>query len=381
MNYKELISSAVSITDECGENLEDDASFQNFFFEAEGTPEKFDGQNTIPAEPPEWRTIKKSALEYISKTRDIKLISILAQSVLNTEGVTKFSECLTGLAELVETQWQEVFPPLDEDDGDPLERISALGHLTDKSFVLDILKTSPLAISKVAGKVSLRVIERSKDHAIEKEESDLEPSQIKGIFGDTEQDELVATFEAIKDSIAALTKINNVFVEQAGNNYSVSFDKTIEILTHIEKSLEEYADLHTQVDDEKLEAIEETGSDKMISSPSNSGQSQQNQLSFNDTNSKLTSRRDVDRCFELICKYYEEYEPSSPIPVLMSRAKKFVHMDFLDIIENISPESLTAIMKLGGLSEEDRKKDSSNNQEAKSNSAPAKSTKSVTSDW
>ncbi|WP_448213871.1 type VI secretion system protein TssA [Colwellia sp. MEBiC06753] len=379
MDYKDLFSSVVPGNNGCGENLEDDASFQNFFFEAEGTPEKFDGQNTIPAEPPEWRNVKKSAIEFCAKTRDLKLLSILTQAVLNTEGILKFSECLTGLSLLIQNQWQALYPPLDEDDGDPMERISALGHLTDKSFILDILKNTPLVTSKVAGSVTLRVIERSKDSSLKPEDNDLEPSQIRGIFSDADKEATNDTYLAIQAALTAVIDISETFIREAGNNYAVNFDPLSDVLTHIKIALEDNADLMQETSVEMTTTTDENTSSTI--SISNTTQSSQNQLSFNIANSQLTSRQDVDKCFELICQYYKEYEPSSPIPVLISRAKKFVHMDFLDIIEDLSPEALAEIMKLGGISESDRKKTDDGQSNIEQAKAAESSTTSVTSDW
>jgi type VI secretion system protein ImpA len=154
MDYDQLITKVVNAANECGSNLEDDSSFQNFFFEAEGTPERFDVQSTVPAEHPDWRAIKKQALLFLDKTRDIKLFSVLAQSVLNTEGIIKFEQSLNGIAQLLSNHWVAVYPSLDEDedDGDPLERISALGHLSDNSFIINVLKDASITKSKVLAK-------------------------------------------------------------------------------------------------------------------------------------------------------------------------------------------------------------------------------------
>jgi type VI secretion system protein ImpA len=113
MDYDQEISADLSGDAVCGVNLEDDSGFQNFFFEAQGTPERFDGQSTVPAEPPEWRAVKKQALEYFKSTKDLKLAGILTQAVLNTEGIVKFEQCLNGILELVQNKWSDVFPPLD----------------------------------------------------------------------------------------------------------------------------------------------------------------------------------------------------------------------------------------------------------------------------
>jgi type VI secretion system protein ImpA len=54
----------------------------------------------------------------------------------------------------------------------------------------------------------------------------------------------------------------------------------------------------------------------------------------------------------MILDYYQEFEPSSPIPILINRSKKLVHSDFLDIVKDIFPEALEQIKTLGGFTEE-----------------------------
>jgi len=362
MDYHNLITAVVDVSEVCGSNLEDDSNFQNFFFESEGTPERFDGQNTVPAEPPEWRTVKKQALSYMEKTRDLKLISILAQSVLNTEGIAKFEQCLSGLAQLIDEYWNEVFPSLDEDDGDPLERISALGHLSDNTFIVSVLKNTPIVQSKVFGKVTLRAIERATDSSVSKGSGDLDISQINAVFKESDDEEIASMFSAIKQSIVHLESLNNTFIEKAGNNYNVNFDNTIKTLTHLAASLEKYGNvkvvetIEPQDDDTPASSTKSTGENKVTSNTQNS----QNGLSFQDGNFKLSSREDVEHCFDLICAYYTEYEPSSPIPVLINRSKKLVHMDFMDIVKEIMPDALEQISKLGGIVEEEQQSSTNN---------------------
>jgi type VI secretion system protein ImpA len=66
---------------------------------------------------------------------------------------------------------------------------------------------------------------------------------------------------------------------------------------------------------------------------------------------KLTSRNDVERCFDLILAYYQECEPSSPVPILINRASNLVNADFLDIVKDIFPDALDHVQKLGGITE------------------------------
>jgi type VI secretion system protein ImpA len=63
---------------------------------------------------------------------------------------------------------------------------------------------------------------------------------------------------------------------------------------------------------------------------------------------EITSRDEVLRCLEGVLTYYAHHEPSSPLPVLLKRAKLLVHADFAAIVRNLIPEGVAELEKLYG---------------------------------
>jgi type VI secretion system protein ImpA len=63
---------------------------------------------------------------------------------------------------------------------------------------------------------------------------------------------------------------------------------------------------------------------------------------------EINSRTDVIKTLELICKYYAENEPSSPVPILLERAKKLAVANFMEIIMNLAPDALNQIQNIKG---------------------------------
>ncbi len=57
----------------------------------------------------------------------------------------------------------------------------------------------------------------------------------------------------------------------------------------------------------------------------------------------IANRQDVLKTLDAICKYYAEYEPSSPVPVLLQRAKFLVTADFAAIVQNLLPDALSQL--------------------------------------
>jgi type VI secretion system protein ImpA len=63
----------------------------------------------------------------------------------------------------------------------------------------------------------------------------------------------------------------------------------------------------------------------------------------------VKSRQDVVRSLDAIAAFYRQAEPSSPIPLLLERAKRLVSKDFLEVLADIAPDALATARAAGGL--------------------------------
>jgi len=54
----------------------------------------------------------------------------------------------------------------------------------------------------------------------------------------------------------------------------------------------------------------------------------------------ITSREDAIRALEAVAAYFRQAEPSSPLPLLLDRAKRLVSKDFLEVLADIAPGAL-----------------------------------------
>ena len=61
-----------------------------------------------------------------------------------------------------------------------------------------------------------------------------------------------------------------------------------------------------------------------------------------------SSRADVVRMLDKICEYYKREEPSSPVPYILKRAQRLAEMDFMAIIDDLSPDSVKEIQRITG---------------------------------
>ena len=63
---------------------------------------------------------------------------------------------------------------------------------------------------------------------------------------------------------------------------------------------------------------------------------------------ELTSRREAERVLDIVCAYFERYEPSSPVPLLLRRAKGLISKNFVEIIRDVVPSGLKEAEGLEG---------------------------------
>jgi type VI secretion system protein ImpA len=64
---------------------------------------------------------------------------------------------------------------------------------------------------------------------------------------------------------------------------------------------------------------------------------------------EISTRDDVIRLLDRLCEYYGKFEPSSPIPLLLQRAKRLVAKDFMEIVRDMTPSGVAEAELLGGV--------------------------------
>jgi type VI secretion system protein ImpA len=66
----------------------------------------------------------------------------------------------------------------------------------------------------------------------------------------------------------------------------------------------------------------------------------------------VNSRDEVVAALDLVLDYYRRNEPSSPVPLLVGRAKRLVAMTFLDAIKELAPGGLKELQAVAGAGDE-----------------------------
>ena len=61
-----------------------------------------------------------------------------------------------------------------------------------------------------------------------------------------------------------------------------------------------------------------------------------------------TNNQNVVKMLDKLVQYYGRHEPSSPIPILLERAKRLVPMNFFEIMKDLAPEGIAQLTVIRG---------------------------------
>jgi type VI secretion system protein ImpA len=308
----------------CGENLEDTQLLASFdAFRLFGQP--------MPLEPaPEWGEIRSRALEALGKSKDLRLLAHLGSAVLRTDGLPAFSETLRIASQWLDTYWSGTYPLVDED---AIVRRNALNCFADQVAVVDGLRRVPLVSTRQHGRFSLRDIDMATGQ-VQPGEADARPEegQIDAAFAAMPLDELRLLHQSAEGALAALKSIDARMRSEAGPAAAPSFDPLSAQLVKVDRVLR--AQLATR---HNGDGADTTGSD--------SGDDGATAAAIG----VIRSRRDAIRALDAVADFFRQTEPSSPIPMLLERAKRLVAKNFLEVLADIAPEALGQARAAGGL--------------------------------
>ncbi|MEG8247061.1 type VI secretion system protein TssA [Pseudomonas paracarnis] len=331
-----LLLTAVSATSPCGEDMEYDAQFLQLERDAKGQPERSMGDSILPAEPPEWRSIQQQSLDLLQRSKDLRITHFLLQSTLALQGVAGLAEVLTLIDALLRQYWADLHPRLDaDDDNDPTVRINALTGLTCETNIR-LLRESILTRSRTFGPVTLRAALNASGLQSFADEQ-LGNQQLNAAFLDSDPEQLQATRGALSAARAACEAIEQQVNDQVGSAQGVD-------LSALKQPLKQALQLLNQA----VPGTDSSSDPEAVSEDNAPSVDNAAAPAAPRPSGDIATRDDVLRSLDKILAYYTRHEPSSPLPVLLNRAKNLVHADFAAIVRNLIPDGMSQFENLRG---------------------------------
>ncbi|UWQ65145.1 type VI secretion system protein TssA (plasmid) [Leisingera caerulea] len=342
-----------------GENLEYDPAFTEMELAAQPGEESVVGNETIEATDPDYREVQKKALEVLERSHDLRAAVFLGDALLHSEGLTGFAGVTAYIRGCLEDFWKTCHPELDEDDGDPTMRINAVQDLCGQpdgmagpSPLYRSLRRAPLTESRGFGRFSLRDIEIAEGVMMAPADMEHIPdtATIGAAFQDSGEQVLAERLSAIETAEENVRAISAVFDEQTPGQ-GPDLSGLIKLLQQIAKRIRAYGNVGAADGGAEEEdaagggAAEEAGT---AAAPAAAGG-----RAAPAAPGAINSPADVSNALDRIIGYYRRAEPSSPLPILLERAKRLVGADFLTIMNDMAPQGVDNVNLIGGIEDDD----------------------------
>ena len=335
-----------------GENLEYDPLFAEMEAAAQPKAEQQYGATIIEGKEPEWLDVRRAALELLGRTRDLRIAAYLARAALHTDGLAGFRDGLQLLRGYVETFWSSVHPQLDpDDDDDPTMRVNTLAGLCDLSGVLTPLRKTPIVSVRTVGQFSrfdVGVAAGEFPYSGPPDEKP-KPALIDAAFQECPVDQLRSMTEAATQAVEHVRGIESAVTRQVGAGNMRSLESLVKELEAIRKILADRLSRRAgAVAEAPVAEIAPEAAPAETNGAAPSGKPAGARWS-----GEITSRDEAIRAISDVCRYFERYEPSSPLPLLLHRAVRLSTKSFLEILRDISPDGLSQAESLGGMSSDE----------------------------
>ena len=335
----------VSQLSPCGENMEYDPRMMALEEDIVGKPEQQMGDSIIPATPPNWKDILKNAASLLEDTRDLRVFIYWTAAQLAREGLSGLYEGLQHILYFSTEAWDELWPV--PDDGDVQERLSAFALLSPMagSFdadmtVVQLLLDQKLCFSHAVGSYSLRDIREAQEPGNEEARK-----LIRAAYLDSPEAELEKVKTCIDNILQCLRDIRECY-----DNHGMG-TPDLRMITDIVKEMQLfYKSQPAEQPEAPAPIVSEAPSASVPAAPAAAaGPVAAVPVALPAAApGVINGRQDAIRTMKALCQWFEENEPSSPVPYFLKRAIRCVGANLFDIVEDLAPqmkEQLKLILK------------------------------------
>lgn len=285
-------------------------------FESVQRPD-FDGDE------PNWRQVTQEVVDLLGRSKDLWLAVYLCRAgakLGDLEQIAGGAKVLAGLLR----EWDHVFPTLD--DVGAQGRKSRCAELGQRRAFLSALEATPLVSDPRHGSFAVADLERLSG---EGEGGDVGFSRIMQADGKEKLADALVHVEAIS---AAIRECDAIFKDRTQStadrpDYAPLHETLRRMTRAIAPFLGDAAAAAAGADDAAPAAEDAPAASSPVTGTGAPG--------------AIRSREDVIKAIDAICGYYARQEPASPVPLALKRARAWVNLDFLTVLRDIAPDSLS----------------------------------------
>jgi type VI secretion system protein ImpA len=309
-----------------------DLSYDNERVEIESAFERsVSVDNNADDDTTDWRGVIGQITDQAERTRDMWLPIYLMRAAAASKRFDLIVEGAQLLAGLVEERWGDVHPQLDEYGF--IGRKTPCESLTRTAEFTGPLSRVPLIEHPRLGRFSGEDLIRFRDQGASAENYGM----FRKVIEDMPAEDLQAVLGSVDTLVTAIRRVDGVMTANAEGDTATNFRPTYDLLDTIRNALA------VHVPGAEPEPVEQSDAqDGWLSEPGHadldfSTASIASGPGFSGT---IRSRDEAVRALDAICAYFAAFEPGSPVPLALTRAREWIGLDFMSVLQDIAPNSL-----------------------------------------
>lgn len=281
----------------------------------------------VPKSPesPEWAELRDRSLEALSRSKDLRVLAYLGAAVLRTDGPAALCRVIAIASAWLSGFWDTVHPLASDDT---IERQSALSTFNDHFAIIEPLRKAPLVSSRQHGRFSLRDIQNGAvRQAVEK------------AFDEIPLSELQCSAQRALQAQVALKQVESQ-VKAIDSDPILSFAELAALLEQLHQVL------HAHLARRPEAGIATNGAG---AAPHGVAASD---AAAPVVAGAIRTREEAIRALEAVAAFFRQTEPSSPVPLLLDRARRLVSKSFLEVLADIAPGALGEARTVSGVKDQ-----------------------------
>lgn len=326
----ETLTKPVSADAPCGVDLElnGDIAYMNFLAGAEGMlPKTYFGKDQAGNEdrPFDRNSIDfadqfNAAKPFLDKTRDLRLLGILAKFCILNRDLVGFTACVRAMSTLLEAHWDDVHPR--GEDGDFGLRMVAVEAIDSMPTVIMPLQFLPLIEHKRLGSFSYRNYMIAKGEVPPRgEEEPADLASVEKILNEAELAAIVERRAQLAELEAALKQIRQTWLANSTSGPAAALDRLPANVTQI---LGLFDAIIVRRDPSAAVAV---------ANPQDGDGAAQ----AGTTASAITTSAQAAAALAAVAGYFSSREPSNPALLLVRQAHALIGKSFIDVLRTLIP--------------------------------------------
>jgi len=341
LQFEGLLKELLDSTTAGNAEISSEPAFMEMQVALEGKAGSQMGDAVIPAQPPNFKQAFTLCTGLLDQSKHLSLLVCHARAASGLHGFSGLADSLTLMHAVVEQQWSDIHPQEDKDDPDDpwWERANLLRELTDNPVTGDQLFQVQLVNVKQLGAFSKRDIDiaAGRVEGSDEEKERCNPNIIRGAFSESPAEELIATDQAMEGVIASCDLLDALFTNKIGSE-APSFSTLKTRVQECRAVFKEYAADKLIVAEPEVATSAEQSGETLEVTDGTQPAAATTQVSHVVVSTAFADRDEVAAAFDNVILFYQQYEPSSPVPILLFRARQMVHKNFFDILRELAPQ-------------------------------------------